>query len=384
MKAKCLLPWMVVAALLAASCGGSSSPESETAPMVPSAMNEASASDAQVDTKSPPATSPMATGPAAMGGTPATGSAAAVGGMTSVAGAAAGGGAVAVATPSDTTQGAPGGSGGASGAAASLPSAGSSGSGVSTSGPAPKLPEITGECPAFATGDWSFSGLTGVMEAGEKSAGTAPLLFYWAGTDFPASAYTQVGDNNVKRVTSEGGVIVSIQGSAEHALDTDCSITGYYSHEFEPIGQIAACAVRDYGIDRRRIYATGCSAGGVTSGCLATRASSYIAAVATNSGGLTSVEKLVDPSHVPPVMTMHGGAADFGGLFTTDSRNLNMAIKDAGGFAVNCDHGGGHCAASPELQNAAFEFLWAHPFGVDPEPYASGLPMSFPSFCEIY
>ena len=266
---------------------------------------------------------------------------------------------------------------------ASAPSASMSTSGA-RSGAAPKLPEITGECPKFATGDWSFSGMTGVMEVGEKAEGRGALVFYWPGTDFPASAYTQVGDNNIERVTSEGGIIVSIQGSVEHALDTDCSITGYYSHDFEPIGQIAACAVRDYGIDPRRIYSTGCSAGGVTSGCMASRCSSYIAAVATNSGGLTSVEKIVDPSHIPAVMSMHGGAADFGGLFTTDSANLDKAIKQAGGFAINCDHGGGHCAASAELQNAAFEFLWAHPFGVDPLPYASGLPMSFPSYCKIY
>jgi poly(3-hydroxybutyrate) depolymerase len=219
------------------------------------------------------------------------------------------------------------------------------------------------------------------MNVGAQGAGGA-LVFFWAGTDQPAANYTQIGMNNVERITSQGGMIVSIQGSANHALDTDCSITGYYSHDFVPIGQIAACAVKNYNIDPHRIYSTGCSAGGVTSGCMATRASSYIAAVATNSGGLSMVEALKDSKHAPAVMTMHGGSSDFGGLFTTDSANLDMAIKNAGGFAINCDHGGGHCGASQELQDAAIEFLFAHPFGVDPEPYASSLPMSFPTYCK--
>lgn len=245
----------------------------------------------------------------------------------------------------------------------------------------PVLPAITGECPRFADGSFSFGRVTGVMRVGAKKEGGA-LVFYWPGTSFPASTYTQMGAKNIERVISEGGMIVSIQG--RDGQDTDCSITGYYSHDYSQIGQIAACAVKNYGINPRRIYATGCSAGGVTSGCMATRASSYIAAVATNSGGLTSVERIRDSKYAPAVMTMHGGAADFAGLFVTASANLDRAIKNAGGFAINCNHNGGHCAASPQLQESALQFLFDHPYGVSPKPYASGLPSTFPSYCKAF
>ena len=76
----------------------------------------------------------------------------------------------------------------------------------------PVLPMITGDCPKFATGNFSFGKLTGVMDVGTKGSGGA-LVFYWAGSDFAASMYTQVGMSNVQKVTSQGGMIVSIQGS---------------------------------------------------------------------------------------------------------------------------------------------------------------------------
>lgn len=50
---------------------------------------------------------------------------------------------------------------------------------------------------------------------------------------------------------------------------------------------------------------------------------------------------------------------------------------------VVCDHGGGHCQAPAAVQNAQWEFLKAHPFGVDPLPYANGLPADFPKFCKV-
>ena len=30
-----------------------------------------------------------------------------------------------------------------------------------------------------------------------------------------------------------------------------------------------------------------------------------------------------------------------------------------------------------------WQFMKDHPFGVTPEPYANGLPASFPSYCKI-
>jgi poly(3-hydroxybutyrate) depolymerase len=148
---------------------------------------------------------------------------------------------------------------------------------------------------------------------------------------------------------------------------------------------IAACAVRDHGIDPRRIYTTGCSAGGLQAGCMAMLRSSYIAASVPNSGGEVSRQPIQDSSHVPAVMTMHGGSSDRVVVsFATTSATFDAHVEDVGGFAVNCNHGGGHCAAPAALYSAAWTFMQEHPFGATPEPYESGLPTAFPSYCALY
>jgi hypothetical protein len=48
---------------------------------------------------------------------------------------------------------------------------------------------------------------------------------------------------------------------------------------------------------------------------------------------------------------------------------------------VDCNHGGGHCGAPANDIAAQWQFCKDHPFGVSPDPYASGLPSSFPSYC---
>ncbi|MBN1653868.1 MAG: hypothetical protein JXA30_08845 [Deltaproteobacteria bacterium] len=249
----------------------------------------------------------------------------------------------------------------------------------------PKIPEIAGDCPPFARGAFNFMGLSGLMEVGAKSNGTAPLVWFWHGTVMAASSYIGIP---VAMVTGEGGVIVAPNGPAAGEAGAMCSGTMIFGDTvtWEVMDQITACAVRDYGVDPHRIYGTGCSAGGLQSGCMAGRRSAYVAAVAPNSGGLVMpFMQWQDPGHVPAVMTMHGGPADVVGIsFTTSSASLDSAAKTAGGFVVNCNHGGMHCGAPGNLYQAAIEFFYAHPFGFDVSPYEGGLPANFPSYCSIY
>jgi hypothetical protein len=113
--------------------------------------------------------------------------------------------------------------------------------------------------------------------------------------------------------------------------------------------------------------------------------SSYIAAAMPSSGGIVpsaSLTVLEEPSHVPALITTHGTGGeiiDFAQL----SVDEDMAIAKLGGFAVDCDYGGGTCRPPAEVTAAQWQFLKDHPFGVAPEPYASGLPASFPSYCKI-
>ena len=112
--------------------------------------------------------------------------------------------------------------------------------------------------------------------------------------------------------------------------------------------------------------------------------SSYLAASMPNSGGTVFPYTLEDPSHTPAVITAHGGPQDMVIVsFSEMSARLDNGIKALGGFVVDCNHGGGHCGSPGELREAQWQFAKDHPFGVTPEPYASGLPASFPAYCQI-
>jgi predicted esterase len=254
----------------------------------------------------------------------------------------------------------------------------------SLGGKEPKIPEITGECPDLKTGTATIGGLSGIkLEVGAKKSGGA-LLFYWHGTGSTSSEYLGMVPGSVRNeILSGGGIIVSPQGKT--GKGSDCSGTGTFSQgDFEVSDLIAACAVKNHGIDPRKIYTTGCSAGGLQATCMAQMRSSYIAAAAPNSGGLTFPMGFQDKSHTPALMTMHGGSSDMVIIqFSQSSKTADNAFKTAGGFVINCNHGGGHCAAPAAAYTSAWEFMKAHPFGVDPKPYTE-VPSSFPDYCKIF
>jgi hypothetical protein len=113
--------------------------------------------------------------------------------------------------------------------------------------------------------------------------------------------------------------------------------------------------------------------------------SSYLAAVMPNSGGTIFGWSMDDASHVPALITTHGkmGTDVVTIDFSTTSLNQCHDVASKGGFVVDCDHGGGHCGAPPEVIAAQWQFLKDHPFGYEHEPYATALPASFPSYCQI-
>ena len=146
---------------------------------------------------------------------------------------------------------------------------------------------------------------------------------------------------------------------------------------------ILACAVEQLNIDTRRIYTGGCSAGGLQAGAMVYSRSSYLAAAMPNSGGVIFPFPMEDPGHVPSLITTHGAAGvDVVVIdFSDTSATMDNDIAGMGGFVVNCDHGGRHCGSPSAVKEAQWQFLKDHPFGVSPDPYAAGLPASFPSSC---
>jgi len=293
-------------------------------------------------------------------------------------GAGASGGAGMVATGGMTGAGAGAGAGGVMGGA------GAGGTPPTIGSMTPVVPMLTAECPTFGDATISFMGLSGItMVAGAKAASaTAPMVFYWHGTGSFAGEYAGSAAAVAQGVRAEGGALISFQGTTGGDFTSGTAIFG--AGDWALTDQLLACAVKNHNVDARRVFATGCSAGGLFSTAMAAARSTYIAAVAPNSGGW-SFPTAFQNGFTPALMTIHGAAGvDVVGIdFSQSSATADRSFKMKGGFVINCDHGGRHCGGgglSPEI----WQFFKAHPYGVDPYPWAGGLPAGFSSQCKIY
>jgi hypothetical protein len=248
----------------------------------------------------------------------------------------------------------------------------------------PRLPAVPASCPTIATGTITVLGQSVQLWVGTSSSGApGPLVFYWHGTgSMPSEATGGLGTGNAE-IMAQGGVIASFSTSTMMGDSTGNAV--WYSGDFAMADQIAACAVAQQRVDPTRIYAAGCSTGAVQVGAMVYTRASYIAAAMTNSGGELMTFTSDDPSHVPALMAAHGApgsdvvVVDFAEL----THKLVTGLAAKGGFAIECDHGAGHCGSPAALKNAQWQFLKDHPFGVSPEPYAAGLPASVPTYCQI-
>jgi poly(3-hydroxybutyrate) depolymerase len=249
------------------------------------------------------------------------------------------------------------------------------------SGPEPTLPEAPADCPDLKTGTVKIQGQDVQLWVGDKQTDKkGPVLFYWHGTGSQAGEIQAFMGPMLTEIQAEGGIAASFTTTVGTGTNTGNFV--WYTGDFDSADIILSCAIKQLNIDTHRIYAAGCSAGGLEAGAMAVSRSGYLAAAMPNSGG-SLLSDWQDPNHTPAIITTHGTyAADFVILHFADvSKSTDQAFADRGGYAVDCDHGGGHCGAPAEVVAAQWQFLKDHPFGVATDPYADGLPSSFPSYC---
>lgn len=247
----------------------------------------------------------------------------------------------------------------------------------------PELPAKAGTCPAMAQGDNQFRGknvLLHVPPDGSPKGG--PLVFYWHGSLSNTGECSLTLRNQIPEITAQGGVVACMDGG-QSANDGD--YTGpfeWYEGDYAVADEVVACATEKFGIDSKRIHALGMSAGGLQTSQMVLRRS-YLASAVSLSGGCLDCREPPDASNKTPVMFFHGSwEADLVVIrFYDTSRNMENKFREWGHFAIDCDHGGGHMV--PPEGASMWQFFQDHPYKVQPEPYADGLPDSFPDYCKI-
>lgn len=255
----------------------------------------------------------------------------------------------------------------------------------------PRIPAPTGTCPVLADGTVMFApaGITPRpvrLHVGEQTGG--PLVIYWHATfSGPDEAAYSLGDT-LDDILAAGGIV------AAPASDPDAGTFEWFlvnqksdPDDFLVADEIVGCLAAAGAIDTDRIHSMGMSAGALQTTALSYLRSSYVASVATYSGGLPpqmeTPPTMQNPTNKLAALIFDGGADDnvFGVDFQAASRRYRDDLTTNGHYSELCEHGAGHeipLDAAPSV----FTFFTANPWGAWPSPYAAaGIPSSFPSYC---
>ena len=256
------------------------------------------------------------------------------------------------------------------------------------------LPSPNGVCPTFQNGAVTVNAGGGTIQAtlwvGNAGAQGGPLILYWHGTGSdPTSEVSVAFDTHA--VVATGGIVAGFLANSRTGTAT--GTTGnyvWYQSDALFADQLVACALQAKAIDPRRIHTAGYSAGALQAVYMSYARSGYIASAIGYSGGTDGLNqtKYQDASNVPAAIAAHGAQGkDVVGIdFAQASATWESAIKQSGGFSIDCNDGGNHIdffgKRAPALRSVALQFFIDHPFKTAPEPYTT-LPSAFPSYCKL-
>ena len=169
--------------------------------------------------------------------------------------------------------------------------------------------------------------------------------------------------------------------------DSCCSPTAEWERraDLALFDDLLTCVDEGFEINRRKVYATGFSAGGLWTTALVIERGQYLASAVIFSGGTGAFSPYRSPAYPMPLLLVDGGRSDiYGGVVNFNEMMADLterAVAD-GHFVVECDHGLGHTLPG-DAGLWGYEFLFAHVYGDGSSPFESGLPRSFPDYCSI-
>lgn len=263
------------------------------------------------------------------------------------------------------------------------------------SGPPPRsteavIPAPTGTCPdAFTDGMLTFApeGIAPrdvriwISDAAAELDG--PLVFYWHGTGAtPDTAVYALSQETIDAILAMGGIVAAPTHDPE-AGDFPWFLTiGTRTDDLLVADEVLACAAAAVGVDTTHIHSIGHSAGALHTSQMSFMRSSYLASVATYSGGLITARapRTDDPNNLFAALIFHGGEHDMVLIgFQQASENYWNVLHDRGHYAAICNTEMGH-AIDPAARPSVWRFFQDHPFGVE-SPYEPGLPDGFYPSC---
>lgn len=259
-------------------------------------------------------------------------------------------------------------------------------SGADTSSPFDPPAYSGGACPALADGAQDFVSGDDTRRVKIRLPAEpqgAPVLFAWhwlGGTSGEIIRYMDLE----ALADSEGVIVIAPDSRDEEAyewafLDNDPDT----NPDAILFRDLLACAHATWGVDLNRVHATGMSAGGLWTTWLTMYQAEWLSSTAPLSGG-TLPGSYASPDWALPVLLTWGGPTDVYQTLSFDDANqyFSSELQDDGSFVVECVHDGGHT-----IPDGATEYVWRfladHPRDLMAEPYAGGLPDTFPEWCAL-
>lgn len=242
-----------------------------------------------------------------------------------------------------------------------------------------------GVCPALRTGEVALTSAGHARTAqlyvppDPEGAGVLFLFHGNANASLPFAIAT-----HAPIVALTYGWIVVVPQAATGSLGLDWGVP-----PADPVPDVTlfddllACLAQTYDVDRRRVMAAGFSAGGMWTSWLAMHRSTYLAAVASLSGGCDGdvffsgdrVNPCTAPASAVPALLSYGGAGDVAFLdFAVMSERFADELAGADHPVVVCDHEQGH-VLPPSLEQWAWPYLDAHSLDGSPSPFETDDPL---------